>query len=131
MKNSCPQAKRYMNDYIQYVTSDFLAGLGFGATQKARELEGIYFGYNVDTGAECLPETGISFTRGQGFSYQCFGCSRSLVHSVAEKSFSNNLLVYYAVLFGGQAVIVDPKRRTRWLERKTCQKLRMKSIFST
>ena len=24
--------KRYMNDYIQYVTSDFLAGLGFGAT---------------------------------------------------------------------------------------------------
>ena len=28
-----PASKRYMNDYIQYVTSDFLAGLGFGATQ--------------------------------------------------------------------------------------------------
>ena len=27
-----PAGKRYMNDYIQYVTSDFLAGLGFGAT---------------------------------------------------------------------------------------------------
>src|SRR5699024_11292529 len=24
-----PASKRYMNDYIQYVTSDFLAGLGF------------------------------------------------------------------------------------------------------
>ncbi len=28
-----------MNDYIQYVTSDFLAGLGFGATQMLGELE--------------------------------------------------------------------------------------------
>ncbi len=32
------------------------------------------------------------------------------------KSFSNNLLVYYVVLFGGQAVIVDPKGTWR-LER--------------
>ena len=29
----------YMNDYIQYVTSDFLAGLGFGATQMLGEVE--------------------------------------------------------------------------------------------
>ena len=29
-----PSSKRYINDYIQYVTSDFLAGLGFGATQQ-------------------------------------------------------------------------------------------------
>ena len=28
-----PASKRYINDYIQYVKSDFLAGLGFGATQ--------------------------------------------------------------------------------------------------
>src|SRR5699024_7754009 len=45
-----PASKRYMNDYIQYVTSDFLAGLGFGATQMLGETEGIYFGYNLDTG---------------------------------------------------------------------------------
>src|SRR5699024_7084463 len=45
-----PDSKRYMNDYIQYVTSDFLAGLGFGATQMLGETEGIYFGYNLDTG---------------------------------------------------------------------------------
>src|SRR5699024_3840977 len=32
-----PASKRYMNDYIQYVTSDFLAGLGFGATQMLGE----------------------------------------------------------------------------------------------
>jgi len=45
-----PASKRYINDYIQYVTSDFLAGLGFGATQMLGESEGIYVGYNLDTG---------------------------------------------------------------------------------
>ncbi len=29
-----------MNDYIQYVTSDFLAGLGFGATQMLGKMRG-------------------------------------------------------------------------------------------
>ncbi|MCQ4983930.1 ATP-binding protein, partial [Blautia producta] len=33
------------------------------------------------------------------------------------KSFCNNLLVYYSVLFGGQAVILDPKsERGNWKE---------------
>ncbi|MCP8609504.1 ATP/GTP-binding protein, partial [Acinetobacter baumannii] len=45
-----PSSKRYINDYIQYVTSDFLAGLGFGATQMIGENSGIYVGYNLDTG---------------------------------------------------------------------------------
>ena len=39
-----PASKRYINDYIQYVTSDFLAGLGFGATQQLGESDGIYIG---------------------------------------------------------------------------------------
>ena len=42
--------KRYINDYVQYVKSDFLAGLGFGATQQLGETTGIYMGYSVDTG---------------------------------------------------------------------------------
>lgn len=45
-----PASRRYMNDYIQYVTSDFLAGLGFGAAQMLGEKDGIYIGYGVDTG---------------------------------------------------------------------------------
>ena len=40
-----PASKRYMNDYIQYVTSDFLAGLGFGAAQMLGEKDGIYLAY--------------------------------------------------------------------------------------
>ena len=42
--------QRYINDYIQYVKSDFLAGLGFGATQMLGENTGIFIGYSVDTG---------------------------------------------------------------------------------
>ncbi len=30
-----PASKRYINDYIQYVKSDFFAGLGFGATPSS------------------------------------------------------------------------------------------------
>ena len=45
-----PASKRYINDYVQYVESDFLAGLGFGATQQLGETTGIYMGYSVDTG---------------------------------------------------------------------------------
>ena len=32
-----PASKRYINDYVQYVKSDFLASLGFGATQQLGE----------------------------------------------------------------------------------------------
>lgn len=28
-----PGSRRHMDDYVQYVTADFLAGLGFGAAQ--------------------------------------------------------------------------------------------------
>ena len=35
-----PASKRYINDYVQYVKSDFLAGLGFGATQQLGETTG-------------------------------------------------------------------------------------------
>ena len=47
-----PASKRYINDYVQYVKSDFLAGLGFGATQQLGT--GIYIGYSVDTGRDAI-----------------------------------------------------------------------------
>ena len=49
-----PASKRYINDYVQYVKSDFLAGLGFGATQQLGENTGIYIGYSVDTEEMCI-----------------------------------------------------------------------------
>ena len=111
-----PASKRYMNDYIQYVTSDFLAGLGFGATQMLGEKDGIYVGYNLDTGRNVYLKPALASQ----------GVKGSVTNSLASafvgslgggKSFANNLIVYYAVLFGAQALIVDPKaERGSWKE---------------
>ena len=109
-----PSNKRYMNDYIQYVTSDFLAGLGFGATQMLGENEGIYFAYNLDTGRNVYLKPALA-SQGVKGSVTNALASAFLGSLGGGKSFSNNLLVYYAVLFGGQALIVDPKaERGNW-----------------
>lgn len=111
-----PASKRYMNDYIQYVTSDFLAGLGFGATQMLGETEGIYFGYNLDTGRNVYLNPSLA-SQGVKGSVTNALASAFLGSLGGGKSFSNNLLVYYAVLYGGQALVVDPKsERGNWKE---------------
>lgn len=111
-----PSSKRYINDYIQYVTSDFLAGLGFGATQMLGEKEGIYVGYNLDTGRNIYLKPSLA-SQGVKGSITNALASAFIGSLGGGKSFSNNLLVYYAVLFGGQAIIVDPKEeRSKWKE---------------
>ncbi|MEG0255774.1 ATP-binding protein [Vagococcus sp.] len=111
-----PASKRYINDYIQYVTSDFLAGLGFGATQMLGETEGIYVGYNLDTGRNVYLKPSLA-SQGVKGSVTNALASAFIGSLGGGKSFSNNMLVYYAVLFGGQAVIVDPKaERGNWKE---------------
>ncbi|MGO2963833.1 MAG: ATP-binding protein [Carnobacterium maltaromaticum] len=111
-----PASKRYINDYIQYVTSDFLAGLGFGATQMLGETEGIYVGYNLDTGRNIYLKPSLA-SQGVKGSVTNALASAFIGSLGGGKSFSNNMLVYYAVLFGGQAVIVDPKaERGNWKE---------------
>lgn len=111
-----PASPRYIDDYVQYVTSDFLAGLGFGATQMLGEQEGIYVGYSLDTGQNIYLKPALA---SQGVKHSVTNAlSAAFVGSLGGgKSFSNNLLVYYSVLFGAQALIVDPKaERSRWKE---------------
>ncbi|WP_415331898.1 ATP-binding protein [Clostridium perfringens] len=111
-----PSSKRYINDYIQYVTSDFLAGLGFGATQQLGEEDGIYIGYSIDTGRNVYLQPDLA-SQGVKGSITNALASAFLGSLGGGKSFSNNLLVYYAVLFGGQALLVDPKaERGKWKE---------------
>ena len=111
-----PASKRYINDYVQYVKSDFLAGLGFGATQQLGERTGIYIGYSVDTGRNVylLPSLASQGIKGTVTN----ALASAFVGSLGGgKSFCNNLLVYYSVLFGGQASLLDPKNeRGNWKE---------------
>src|SRR5690625_7893547 len=97
-----------MNEYIKYVTSDFVAVLGFGATQMLGETEGIYLGYNLDTARNVYLNPSLA-SQGVKGSVTNALASAFLGSLGGGKSFSNNLLVYYAVLYGGQALIVDPK----------------------
>ena len=109
-----PASKRYINDYVQYVKSDFLAGLGFGATQQLGENTGIYMGYSVDTGRNVYLQPSLASQGVKGTVTNAL--ASAFVGSLGGgKSFCNNLLVYYSVLFGGQAVILDPKsERGNW-----------------
>ena len=111
-----PASRRYINDYVQYVKSDFLAGLGFGATQQLGENTGIYIGYSVDTGRNVYLQPALASQGIRGTVTNAL--ASAFVGSLGGgKSFSNNLLVYYSVLFGGQAVILDPKsERGGWKE---------------
>ena len=111
-----PASKRYINDYIQYVTSDFLAGLGFGATQQLGETDGIYIGYNLDTGKNVYLKPRLAAQGVKGSVTNALAAA-FLGSLGGGKSFCNNLIIYYAVLFGGKAVIVDPKsERGNWQE---------------
>ena len=111
-----PASKRYINDYVQYVKSDFLAGLGFGATQQLGETTGIYMGYSVDTGRNVYLQPSLASQGVKGTVTNAL--ASAFVGSLGGgKSFCNNLLVYYAVLFGGQALLLDPKsERGNWKE---------------
>ena len=112
-----PASKRYMNDYVQYVTSDFLAGLGFGATQMLGERDGIYLGYNVDTDQNVYVQPARA-ARGVKGSVTNALSGAFLGSLGGGKSLSFNLLTYYAVLNGAQALILDPKsERGQWKEK--------------
>ena len=112
-----PSSKRYMNDYVQYVTSDFLAGLGFGATQMLGERDGIYLGYNVDTDQNVYVQPARAAQGVKGSVTNAL--SGAFLGSLGGgKSLSFNLLTYYAVLNGAQALILDPKsERGLWREK--------------
>lgn len=112
-----PASKRYMSDYVQYVTSDFLAGLGFGATQMLGGRDGIYLGYNVDTDQNVYVQPAKAAQGVKGSVTNAL--SGAFLGSLGGgKSLSFNLLTYYAVLNGAQALILDPKsERGLWKEK--------------
>lgn len=111
-----PTSKRYEDDFIQYVKADFLGGLGFGATQMLGERQGFYIGYNVDNGKNVYINPSLAAQGVEGAVTNAL--AGAFLGSLGwGKSFANNLLVYYIVLFGGRVIILDPKsERGEWAQ---------------
>ncbi len=111
-----PSAARYMNDYIQYVKADFLAGLGFGASHIIGEKDGIYVGYNADTFKNVyiqpwLAAQGVSGTVTNSLSVAITGALGG------GKSFFDNMLNIESVKYGAKVLLIDPKsERGHWKE---------------
>lgn len=107
-KEFLPASNRAMNDYIQYVTSDFLAGLGFGAAQMIGEVYGLYIGYCKETGRNVyirphLAAQGVLGTVTNALSAVWLGTLGG------GKSFWNKLLQYFIIHSGGRILSIDPK----------------------
>jgi hypothetical protein len=111
-----PSNPRFMNDYVQYVGADFLASLGFGATQELGEKEGIYLGYNVDTGKSVYIQPSLSAQGVNGSNTNAL--AKAIIGSLGGgKSVLENLMTYYSVLMGAVAFLIDPKgERINWRE---------------
>lgn len=103
-----PASRRYEDDYVQYVTSDFIAGLGFGATQELGNTSGFYMGYNSSTGKNVYLNPKLA---AQGVSGSVTNAlAMSFTGSLGSgKSLAFNLMAYYSVLFGAKVLIIDPK----------------------
>lgn len=109
-----PSMDRYMDDYIQYVTSDFLAGLGFGAVQQLGDQDGIYIGYNVMTGKSVYIRPELAAQGVEGTVTNALA-SAYLGSLGGGKSVAANLKALWVVLFGGKSLIIDPKgERKNW-----------------
>jgi len=111
-----PSSTRCMNDYVQYVKSDFFASLGFGATQMLGEKNGMYIGYNVQTGKNVYLRLNLASQGVKGSITNAL--SVAFLGSLGGgKSFANNLMCYFLVLLGAKIIILDPKNeRGRWKE---------------
>ena len=71
---------------MQYVKSDFLAGLGFGATQQLGENTGIYIGYSVDTGRNVYLQPSLASQGVKGTVTNALGLLLSVRLAVGSRS---------------------------------------------
>lgn len=111
-----PCSSRCLNDYVQYVTSDFIASLGIGATHRLGDKLGFVIGYNLDTGktVRLNPQAPAQNIEGSVTS----ALAKAILGSLGGgKSVLENLMLVYTILFGGRGLLVDPKsERGKWVD---------------
>ncbi len=96
------------------VDCSFVSSLGFGAAQDIGEKSGIPIGYVVNSGRYFYLQPWLAAQGVEGSVTNSLSCA--FLGSLGwGKSFDSNLLLIQAVLFGAQAVVIDPKsERSGW-----------------
>jgi len=106
-----PGAGRYVHDYIMPLPPQTIAGAMFAATKMVGDLDGPYIGTTGLINHNVFLSMALACLRNRSAS-SCF-----LGTLGGGKSFNANLLVYLNVLYGGAALIFDPKdERGKWAE---------------
>ncbi|MGY3779314.1 ATP-binding protein [Isobaculum melis] len=111
-----PSSKRYLDDYIQYATSDFIALLGFGSSRFIGEELGFPIGYDVATGqtVRIRPELAAQGVKGAVTN----ALAKAFIGSLGGgKSQAENTITVNSVLWGAESLMLDPKtERDNWKE---------------
>ncbi len=106
-----PGAGRYEHDYILPLPPQTIAGAMFAATRMLGDLQGPYIGTTGLINHNVFLNIAIACLRNRSASCAFLGTLGG------GKSFNANLLVYLNVIYGGAALIFDPKgEREIWLE---------------
>lgn len=106
-----PGAGRYVHDYILPLPPQTIAGAMFAATRMLGDLEGPYIGTTGLINHNVFLNIALACMKNRSASCSFLGTLGG------GKSFNANLLVYLNVLYGGAALIFDPKgERGNWIE---------------
>ncbi|MDT2682815.1 ATP-binding protein [Enterococcus gallinarum] len=113
---SYPAGRRVIEDYRQYVGAEFIASLGIGATQQLGDGCGIPIGFNAETGIPVFIQPWLAAQGIKGTVTNTL--AKALIGSLGGgKSLTENLLLFWSVLFGALAFCIDPKsERSNWSE---------------
>lgn len=104
-----PGTERYTKDYTKLMNVDSISGMGIGATRLLGDESGFYIGTTGELGKKVFLNMARAPLENLSASATAYG---DLGYG---KSFNMNLLVLLHVIFGGYALIFDPKNeRSDW-----------------
>lgn len=111
-----PAYNRKNNDYVMEVAPGVLAGLMFGATTNIGDNRGFYIGHTTQFSKPVFIQPDLAAKAYEGLGNVVDSLSVLVAGMTGKgKSFFMNLFVYLSVLYGSNALIIDPKGdRKKW-----------------
>lgn len=105
-----PTAKRYNDDYLQYVEPTVLAAMMFAATTNIGDNRGFYIGQTLKLNRPVFIKPDLAAKAFDGVQNVVDSLAVMIAGMTGKgKSVFMNLFIYLSVLCGSQALIVDPK----------------------